>query len=445
MASRDGFIKAHYRIGYLLELDNPSKEKQKKAVSFYRVAAEKGHVQSLFRLALLYHNGTTRNYTSAFRLYTLAAQQEDQSAQLAICVLSGSAWKEKQNRLSKHPMTSKLRYASYLRMWKIVADQGNVELQFNLGMMHEEVGTYSSLPEAARWYSRAAECSHDLALYRLGRLYEAGRGVKQDYLQAIKCYEIAKDPGNIDAPYQLGIIYQHGKGVKADTNKAVDYFTQAAQKGSSMAQFTLGQLYEKGELVSKNILEAVKWYSTSNSQANGDAHKWLYTYYDKEYSNDTFYDAQFHLLSQITNINSNRTQHQNNTLIGEVNYKLGLMYFYGYGTKLDYKKAQKSFRESTKLCDNNAAQFFSEITYNNMPSSYTEEYWKKVDMFEAAVEQLDIEDIYELGLIYYHGLKRITKNSKSDESHIIISLYHDKLSRYFRMIVNEDLSGKIVR
>jgi TPR repeat protein len=121
------------------------------------------------------------------------------------------------------------------------------------------------------------------------------------------------------------------------------------------------------------------------------------------------------------------------------------MYFYGYGTKLDYKKAQKSFRESTKLCDNNAAQFFSEITYNNMPSSYTEEYWKKVDMFEAAVEQLDIEDIYELGLIYYHGLKRITKNSKSDESHIIISLYHDKLSRYFRMIVNEDLSGKIVR
>jgi hypothetical protein len=58
----------------------------------------------------------------------------------------------------------------------------------------------------------------------------------------------------------------------------------------------------------------------------------------------------------------------------------------------------------------------------DIAASLTKEYLKKVDMFEKAVEQLDLEDIYELGLIYYHGVKQITENRKSDETHIIISI-----------------------
>jgi TPR repeat protein len=438
MASSGGFIHAHYKLGLLLESDNPSEEGQQKIISLYRMAADKGYEHALFKLAQLYQNETKRDYAEAFTFYTLAAQQGNQSAQLAICVSSEMIWKERKKQLP-----GELEYPSCLQMWEAVAGQGNMELQFNLGMMYEELNVDSSLPKAAIWYSRAAECSHTLAIYHLGRLYETGRGVHQDYLQAIKYYKIARDLGNRDALYQLGIIYQHGKGIVPDTEKAIDYYTKAAEKGNTMAQFTLGQLFEKGKLVSKSILEAVKWYSMSRSYGNDNAHNWLYDNYDKTYSVDSFYKRQFYIVSQIVEINSNKNRRHNNEFLGEVNYKLGLMYLYGYGTELDYKKALQCFRDSTKLCDNDKTRFFSEIIYRDMPASFTEEYLKKVAMFEAATEQLDLEDKYELGSIYYHGVNSISEENSTNETEVIISPDHKKSLMYFRMVVNGQLLGNI--
>jgi TPR repeat protein len=443
MASSGGFILAHYKLGLLLESDNHSEEGQQKIISLYRMAADKGYEHALFRLAQLYQNGTKRDYVEAFRLYTLAARQGYQPAQLATCVSSEPAWEEKKSKLPDNLVPGELEYPSCLQMWEAVAGQGNVELQYSLGMMYEEVGTDSSLSEAARWYSRAAECSHTLAIYHLGRLYETGRGVHQDYLQAIKYYKIARDLGNRDALYQLGIIYQHGKGTRPDTKKAIDYYTKAAEKGNTMAQFTLGQLFEKGELVSKSILEAVKWYSMSRSYGNDNAHNWLYNNYDQEYYSDAFYYRLYHILSQIVKINRSKNRRHNNEFLGEVNYRLGLMYLYGYVTKLDYKKALQCFRESTKLCDNDDARFFSGISYENISVSSTEEYLKKVTMFETAINQLDLEEIYELGLIFYHGINSISEDASTNETRIIIESDRVKSSKYFRMIVTGQILGKM--
>jgi TPR repeat protein len=126
-----------------------------------------------------------------------------------------------------------------------------------------------------------------------------------------------------------------------------------------------------------------------------------------------------------------------------VNYKLGLLYFYGYGTKLNYEEALKCFRKSTKLCDNDDARFFSEILYKDITASFTEEHLKKVTMFETVINQLDLEDIYELGLIYYHGVNSISEDSNTNETRIIIKPDRVKSSKYFGMIVKGQLSGKI--
>jgi TPR repeat protein len=443
MASNGGFINAHYKMGLLLESDNPSEEKQQKITSLYRMAADKGHEQALFRLAHLYQHRTNRDYVEAYRLYTLGAQQGYQPAHLAAFVSSESVWEEKRNQLPDDLIPGELVYSSCRQMWETVADQGNVELQYSIGMMYEEVGTDSSLSDAARWYSRAAECSHTLATYHLGRLYETGRGARQDYLQAIKCYKIARDLGSTDALYQLGIIYQNGKGTRPDINRAIDHYTQAAEKGNAMAQFLLGILYEEGKLISKNILEAAKWYSTANSQGNDNAHNSLYSYYDEAYSSNAFYKRLCHIFSQIVKVNSSKNRYHKNELLGEVNYKLGLLYFYGYGTKLNYEEALKCFRKSTKLCDNDDARFFSEILYKDITASFTEEHLKKVTMFETVINQLDLEDIYELGLIYYHGVNSISEDSNTNETRIIIKPDRVKSSKYFGMIVKGQLSGKI--
>ncbi|KAI8886661.1 HCP-like protein [Backusella circina FSU 941] len=440
MVSDGGFINAHYSLGLLLETDNSSEKEYQKIVSLYQMAADKGHEQASFRLAQLYHHKPERDYVEAFSLYTLAAQQGYQPAQLAICVSSKLVWERMRNQLPDNAMTGELDYVSCFRMWENLAERGDVELQYNLGMMYEENNVDLALSEAARWYSRAADCSHNLALYHLGRLYEFGRGVNQDYSKAIKYYQIASKLGNTDALYQLGVIYQDGKGIEQNTKKAIGYYTQAAEKGNSMAQYALGRLYEEGKLLSKDILEVVKWYSISNSQGNERAQKRLYDYFDELYTIDSFYGRWFQILSRIVEINSNRNKNENNKLLGSVHFKLGYIYFYGYGSKLDYKKALEYFRESTKICDNDVVRFFSEIIYENIPASLKEKYIKKLDMFETAIDQLDLEDIYELGLIYYHGINSTSEDLNTNGTQVIVPFDYAKSSVYFKMVIKEQLS-----
>ncbi|KAK8892521.1 hypothetical protein M9Y10_029754 [Tritrichomonas musculus] len=60
----------------------------------------------------------------------------------------------------------------------------------------------------------------DASYFNLGRLYEQGEGVKQDYSIAIEYYEKAAKLNNSASFNQLGYIYSNGLGVKQDYSKA---------------------------------------------------------------------------------------------------------------------------------------------------------------------------------------------------------------------------------
>ena len=47
----------------------------------------------------------------------------------------------------------------------------------------------------------------------LGVMYENGRGVPQDYDEAVKWYRLAAAQGDAHAQYNLGVMYENGKGV----------------------------------------------------------------------------------------------------------------------------------------------------------------------------------------------------------------------------------------
>ncbi|HFA5965852.1 tetratricopeptide repeat protein [Neisseria gonorrhoeae] len=62
-----------------------------------------------------------------------------------------------------------------------VAEQGNAEAQFNLGLMYDNgQGVRQDYAEAVRWYRQAAEQGHAVAQKNLGVMYYDGRGVRQD-------------------------------------------------------------------------------------------------------------------------------------------------------------------------------------------------------------------------------------------------------------------------
>ena len=84
--------------------------------------------------------------------------------------------------------------------------------------------------------------------YNLGKLYEHGWGVDQDYEKAIEFYEFAIEkmgtPESIEALYRLGWIYDYGKLGKRDIDKAKYYYQKAVEFNHKDAKHQLDDIDE---------------------------------------------------------------------------------------------------------------------------------------------------------------------------------------------------------
>ena len=83
-------------------------------------------------------------------------------------------------------------FATALREWKPLAEQGNAIAQFNLGVMYAYGdGVTQDAREAVRWFRLAAEQGFADAQVRLGRMYSSGEGVTKDMIYAHMWLSIA--------------------------------------------------------------------------------------------------------------------------------------------------------------------------------------------------------------------------------------------------------------
>ncbi len=72
-------------------------------------------------------------------------------------------------------------YATALREFRPLAEQGNARAQYNLGVMYENGrGVPQDYAKALQWYRKAAEQGVALAQNNLGVMYRKGRGVLGD-------------------------------------------------------------------------------------------------------------------------------------------------------------------------------------------------------------------------------------------------------------------------
>jgi hypothetical protein len=80
------------------------------------------------------------------------------------------------------------------------------------------------------------------AQYNLGVVYvnDTGRGVQQDYVEAVKWYRLAADQGYAMAQSNLGVRYATGTGVPQDFTKAARLFKLAADQRHATAIQYLG-------------------------------------------------------------------------------------------------------------------------------------------------------------------------------------------------------------
>ena len=137
--------------------------------------------------------------------------------------------------------------------------------------------------------------------YRIGKMYEYGLGVTQDYSSAIEHYKLSE---NKYAYFALGNIYKYGSGVETDYAKAFDYYMRSlsSKGGMPFASYAVGQAYELGQGVEKDLSSAHNFYA--------EALKGLEKVFTKNHDDN-------------------------------ISYKIGMMYLNGNGTDIDLECAEK--------------------------------------------------------------------------------------------------------
>jgi TPR repeat protein len=99
-----------------------------------------------------------------------------------------------------------------------------------------------------------AEKGNAEAQYNLGVMYAKGEGVPQDYAGAVKWYRLAAEQGYAEAQYNLGVMYGQGRGVPKDQILSFMWTILAASRGLDDARESWDQLAR--EMTPAQIAEA---------------------------------------------------------------------------------------------------------------------------------------------------------------------------------------------
>jgi uncharacterized protein len=160
-------------------------------------------------------------------------------------------------------------YATALAQWQPLAQQGDLQAQFNLGILHDQGrGVPQNRAEAARWYKLAAEQGDMIAAYNLGMLHiqplHALGTVARDGAEGVKWLRVAGDKGDTLAQFSLGEILSAGQVVPQDYAQAARWYEKAAEKKFTAAQVALANLYMNGQGVPMDIGKASEWTELAN-------------------------------------------------------------------------------------------------------------------------------------------------------------------------------------
>lgn len=172
--------------------------------------------------------------------------------------------------------------------------------QYALGNQSLTGGAYTKSDEAAAilHFKEAAKHGHLNAMFALGRMYMAGKGVTKDTEQGIAWLEKAAGSDGLQnaaaaemlaehygldslpdtdrcikgkywyeraargsevAAARLALAYANGQCVERDFAKAAELFLPLAKKGDLLAQITLADYYFKGTGVAQDNREAFFW------------------------------------------------------------------------------------------------------------------------------------------------------------------------------------------
>lgn len=139
--------------------------------------------------------------------------------------------------------------------------QGDSDAEQTLGgMYYYGRGVSQDYAQALQWYRKAADQGNPKAQYGLGYMYDTGKGVAQDSSVALHWFEQAVAQGDKQAECALASMYFNGRGVSQDRAKAAVLYRRSAEQGVARAEYDLGYIYYYGQGVPQDRVEARLWF-----------------------------------------------------------------------------------------------------------------------------------------------------------------------------------------
>ncbi len=212
-------------------------------------------------------------------------------------------------------------YATARMIWEALAERGNAEANFNLGILYEDgLGVPKDMARALQYFERSAESGNQRAQYRLGLLYSAGGTVPLDPARSRKWLGAAAAQGDADAAKLLAMreragadprddayyraevlhvlgrnqeaaaiwkdladagdtrsrtrlawLYEAGQGVPRDLDQAARLFRRSAEEGDPEAQYALAVMLQTGKGQQQNAAQAREWLKRAARQGHAAA------------------------------------------------------------------------------------------------------------------------------------------------------------------------------
>lgn len=176
-------------------------------------------------------------------------------------------------------------YDTARAIWGALAQRGNAEANFNLGILHEDgLGVPQSIQAAVEYYEKAAVAGSSKAQYRLGLLYSVGAKIARDAVKAERWLAAAAAQGDQDA---VALLAAHRGAAKtrkeqdflrAETlhasgqyQAAVAIWQRLAQQGDTRSRSRLAWMLEAGQGIPRNLDQAAQLFRQSAEEGDADA------------------------------------------------------------------------------------------------------------------------------------------------------------------------------
>lgn len=278
---------------------------------------------------------------------------------------------------------------------------------------------------AAKCYQKAAELGNTEALYFLALLYYEGKGVKKDFAEAARCFEVVAEKGGKyskeaqlrlerlaelgDASAQRNLAYTlindscSGVGIgDLDYEEALKWFKKAAQGGDSESQRNLADFYYDGSFfghshpcLKQDKEEAFYWQMYHLETCEFDDFEYYYTEWGFPYGYGSrgrwTTEEAFRLFKKYAEEGDAVAQ-----------FYLGRYYYEGKCVKRNRKTAIKWFTKSAEQGKEIAQYFLGEIYYN--ADGVERNYEEAFKWYRKSAKQGRAMSQYMLGEFYCNGL-----------------------------------------